>query len=452
MSVKIVLVGAGSSNFGTGTIGDILGNKILPGSEICLHDIDGERLNKMLQKAERAIEKHSLDFTVSATVDRKKAFQNADFIIISIEVGDRFKLWQEDWRIPQQYGFRQVFGENGGPGGCFHALRVIPPTLEICADAMDIAPSAHIFGYSNPMTAITTTVHRAFPGISFTGLCHEIASLERYLPTILNRSFDELDCTAGGLNHFSCLLEARDRKTGEDLYAEIMEKAYTFFSKEVGSSDMWNHYLQTGDFAFSEGSRKRAELAGTFEWTERRLFKFVMENYHLLPITVDSHFGEYISWAWDVADHRGIVDFFDYYRVCCSNWVDQEISLDCHERVVPIIEGILNDSGYLEAAVNIPNKGYIDELPEWIAVEVPGYVKKTGIEGKKLGQLPKGFLALLRSYCGVYDLIAEAVLHKSKDYLMQALLANPVVHRALPLQDMVDRMIDQQREWLGYLK
>ena len=54
------------------------------------------------------------------------AFKGADFIISSIEVGNRFTLWEEDWKVPQQYGIGQVYGENGGPGGVFHALRIIP--------------------------------------------------------------------------------------------------------------------------------------------------------------------------------------------------------------------------------------------------------------------------------------------------------------------------------------
>ena len=38
--------------------------------------------------------KHNLSlFELSATTDRKTALQGADFCIISIEVGDRFKLW-----------------------------------------------------------------------------------------------------------------------------------------------------------------------------------------------------------------------------------------------------------------------------------------------------------------------------------------------------------------------
>ena len=87
--------------------------------------------------------------------------------MISIEVGDRFELWEQDRSVPQQFGFRQVFGENGGPGGLFHSLRVIPPILEICEDISRICPDAWVFNYSNPMSRICTTVHRKFPNLKF---------------------------------------------------------------------------------------------------------------------------------------------------------------------------------------------------------------------------------------------------------------------------------------------
>ena len=41
---KIVLIGAGSANFGLGTIGDIFKSKILEGSTISLHDINSKTL------------------------------------------------------------------------------------------------------------------------------------------------------------------------------------------------------------------------------------------------------------------------------------------------------------------------------------------------------------------------------------------------------------------------
>ncbi len=455
MNKKIVLVGAGSAQFGLGMLGDIFASEKLRGSEITLLDINEKALNHVKEETDAFLENHKLNYTINATTNRKEAFKGADFIIISIEVGDRFTLWDQDWKIPQQYGIHQVYGENGGPGGLFHALRIVPPILEICRDAMDICPDAWIFNFSNPMTSITTTVHRAFPGIHFVGMCHEIASLERYLPSILNKPFEEMELYAAGLNHFSCLLEARDKKTGKDLYPEILEKAPGFFSKEPGFSDMLDYYRKTGKVIHTEGSTSRMDLGienSAYYWADRRLFKFIMENYNLMPITGDSHFGEYLSWAWDVADHRGIVDFYDFYKKMLSVEAKPEIQLEVHERFVPIAEGMIDDSAYIEPAVNVPNNGLIADLPDWVAVEVPGIITKEGVKGRKMENLPKGYTALLRNYTGTYDLTAEAILKGSKDLAIQALLANPVVDKAATLRDMLDRVISAQSPWLNYLK
>ena len=180
--MQIVLIGAGSAQFGLGTLGDLMQSKKLSGSKIWLVDINEKALSDVYAKASVFIKEHQLPFTVEATTDRRQALQGCDVVVISIEVGDRFALWDEDWTLPQQYGINQVYGENGGPGGIFHSLRTTPPIMDICDDVVDLCPDAWVFNYSNPMTAITTTVLRKHPQLKFVGMCHEIASLERYLP------------------------------------------------------------------------------------------------------------------------------------------------------------------------------------------------------------------------------------------------------------------------------
>ncbi len=49
--MKIVLIGAGSAQFGFGTLGDIFQSKKLAGSEICLVDIDEKALDHVTQVA-----------------------------------------------------------------------------------------------------------------------------------------------------------------------------------------------------------------------------------------------------------------------------------------------------------------------------------------------------------------------------------------------------------------
>jgi alpha-galactosidase len=181
------------------------------------------------------------------------------------------------------------------------------------------------------------------------------------------------------------------------------------------------------------------------------VFKVILEKFGLMPITSDSHFGEYIPWAYDVTDHRGILDFYNFYKNYLAT-VQPQIELKVSERVVPIIEGILTDAGFVEEAVNIPNNGLIANLPDWLAVEVPAVVDKDGLHGVPLGELPRGFSGLLLNQAAVHDLTAEAILTKSKAAALQALLVDPVVNRYDGMEEMLDTMIAYQEKFLGYLK
>ena len=77
------------------------------------------------------------------------------FCIISIE----------DWSNDLIFGIKigkylynmelnKFIGENGGPGGLFHSLRVTPPIVKICDDINTIGPNAFVFNYSNPMQRV----------------------------------------------------------------------------------------------------------------------------------------------------------------------------------------------------------------------------------------------------------------------------------------------------------
>ncbi len=448
MEKRIVLIGAGSAQFGYGTIGDILQSEILAGSEIVLLDINPVTVGVVEETGKAFIEEHGLPYHVTATTNRAEALQGADYVIISIEVGDRFELWEQDWRIPQQYGVQQIYGENGGPGGLFHALRITPPILEICADVMEICPEAVVFNFSNPMSRICTTVTRAFPDLKFVGLCHEINSLEMFLPLVLEVPYDQLKVRAAGLNHFSAVITAEYAETGADAYPDIREKAPLFFGNMPSLDSVFKYFKETGIWP------EKPEDFATIEkeaWPERGVFKAVLEKFGVLPITSDSHFGEYIQWAYDVTDHKGINDFYRFYKEYLSN-VEPKIELRLSERIVPIIEGILTDSGYEEPAVNIPNNGLLTDLPDWISVEVPATVDKDGLHGISMGRLPSGFLGLLTNQVAVHDLTAEAIINKSRSAALQALLVDPIVNQYRGIEEMLDTMIQYQEKWLGYLK
>ena len=422
MENRIVLIGAGSAMFGLGTLGDIFKTKTLQGSTIVLHDINPKALRKVQDIAQQFIRERELPYTISATTSRQEALQGATFCIISIEVGDRYELWEQDWKIPLQYGIRQVYGENGGPGGLFHSLRIIPPILEICDDISKICPDAHVINFSNPMSRICHTINRKYPHLKLIGLCHEVASLPIHLPLMLETPLSNLSFRAGGLNHFSVLVEIEYKDTGKDAYPDVREKAPGYFEN----------------------------------MPERGLFREILERFDYLPTTTDSHFGEYIQWAHDVVDHNGILNFYATYKAGCLEQIPQSRIKGTPEaeywRAVPIIEGILTDSHHEELAVNIPNAGFIDNLPPDLIVEVPAIVNKDGVHGVKLGALAKGFTGLMYNQVAVHDLTTEAVLTGSRKIALQALLVDPVVDSVRAAEQTLDAVLERQNRYLGYIK
>ena len=445
MAKKIVLIGAGSATFGFGVLGDIFRTEALKGSSVVLHDINPQTLKKVETITRQFIQEHNLSYNISATTSRKEALQEADFCISSIEVGNRFELWEQDWYIPQQYGNSQVYGENGGPGGLFHSLRIIPPILEICEDIQNICPDAFVFSLSNPMSRICLAVKRKFPELKFTGLCHEIATLPEILSGILNTPFSNLATKSGGLNHFTILLEAVYKGSGKDAYPEIREIASEFLRTLPELSD---------SLRVSHGQTDIPAVYKGRDWSDRRLIKEILDKFGYLPITVDSHFGEYIQWAQEVVDHKGILDFYDWYK----DWSfthTPEIKIEGTkdtERVIPIIAGIVTDSGHEELAVNVPNTGLIDNLPEDLVVEVPAIIDKNGVHGIPLGAFPKGIAGLLNNQVATYDLTAEAAITGSRELALQALLVDPCIDSLKAAEQMLDTILKRQKDYLGYIQ
>ena len=435
---RIVLIGAGSTVFGLGVVSDIFKSKYFQNSTIVLHDINPEALEKTYKIAKKYKEELGKKVLLQATTSRSEALKGANFCLISIEVGDRFQLWDQDWKLPLQYGIRQVYGENGGPGGLFHSLRIIPPILEICRDIQAICPDAFVFNYSNPMQRICHSVTTQYPDLKFIGLCHEIKSMPRQLPKLMQTDISNIEFTAGGLNHFSILLEAKYKDSGADGYPAIRKNFENYFF------DLVNDH---------EGFRSEPGA-------ERGVFFRLFKDYNYLPITTDSHLGEYIQWAYSVADHRGILHFYESYKKKCLSFFDSDKiygsffnmdNKDFHERFVPIAEAVIGNENLREDSVNIPNKSFIESLPSDIVVEVPAIVNNKGIEGVHLKNYPKSFGSLLNLQAGVIQLTTEAVLEQSKHKAYLALLADPVVDDAKEAKKLLDNMLMMQEDHLSYL-
>jgi alpha-galactosidase len=91
--------------------------------------------------------------------------------IVSVESGPSEGLWQRDWEIPLQFGVRQPYGENGGPGGLAHTLRQVPALLAIAHDMERLCPDAWLINFTNPLPRLCLAVS-LYSRIRMVGLCH----------------------------------------------------------------------------------------------------------------------------------------------------------------------------------------------------------------------------------------------------------------------------------------
>ena len=253
---RIVLIGAGSAAFGPASLMDINSSEVLKGSTVVLHDINQEKLDRVYDILAKENDILGNKFTIEKTLDRKIALKNANFIICSIENGERFPLRRQDNSIPRKHGSTEMMAENGGPGGFFHSARQIPEHVRIGQDIMNICPDAFLIVYSNPIARISLALKRAVPGLKFVGLCHQIGLLTKeHLAAMMGRNIEDMEVVTGGLNHFAFLLGLEEKSTRENLLPEFHSKCVDYFKDKWDRFDFadltFELYKRTGCFCYA---------------------------------------------------------------------------------------------------------------------------------------------------------------------------------------------------------
>jgi len=449
--IKIVMIGAGSCCFCPVTLSDILlSDKLnaLP-LEICLMDIDAHALEGSHEFAKKAVAFSGRNVKLSATTVLDEALAGADFVVSAIEV-DRYHYWSMDFHIPRRYGFRQVYGENGGPGGMFHFLRNLAPTLHIARRMEALCPDAFLINYTNPEAKLVEAVLK-LTKIRAVGVCHGFDMGVEQVAKILGVEPDDIEVTGYGLNHFGWLTKIIDKKTGEDLYPKLKEK------------ELKSHWLAN--------------------WDEVGLSRMMLRTFGLYPYPGTNHIGEYIAWSdeflastkiqyffdpvkekpWETKKHpRFVYDFcsnptgIDFSEVdkdkdqeYLENFVIGENGLTrSHEYGIPIIEAIVYDEDKFIPSLNLLNNGQIPNIIPGMCVEGPVRIDAEGIHPVNVEPLPAAIAAMINQQGAIHQLLIEAYTEKSRGKLLQAMLLDPTISNYNNAVALIDEMFEREKEIL----
>jgi len=435
---KITFLGAGSTIFAKNVLGDCMLSDTFSTSEICLYDIDENRLRES-ELMLTAINNHSnagkaVIRSFLGVENRKNALRGATFVVNAIQVGGYDPCTISDFEIPKKYGLRQTIADTLGIGGIMRALRTIPVMADFARDMEEVCPDAWLMNYTNPMSILTGYMQR-YTGVKTVGLCHSVQVCSEGLLKSLGME-DKLTNRKeliAGINHMGWLLQIRD-SDGLDLYPEIRRRANGKNNTEKHPDMVRFEYIRQFGHYCTESSEHNAEYS---------------------PFFIKSKYPELID--------RFNIPLDEYPRRCIeqiANWQKQKGDLisspslnheRSHEYASYIMESIANNTPY-KIGGNVINKGgLISNLPHEACVEVPCLVDGMGIHPCYVGALPNQLAAMNMTHINVHLLTIEAAVTLKKDAIYQAAMLDPHTTSELSIDDirgMVDELIDAHGAYL----
>lgn len=435
---KLTFIGAGSFGFTRGLVRDVLTFPLLRDVEICLMDIDDERLDFALKSVEKIIQLGNYPAKVWATKDRIEALKEADVVLVTILVGST-DVWRHDIEIPKKYNVDFNVGDTRGTAGIFRALRTIPVMVSIAKDMEQYCPDALMLNYTNPMAMLCRAMNRA-SNIQLTGLCHSVQGTAEMLARWIGAPMSEITYTCAGINHQAFYLKYEwNGKDAYPLLREAIEKP-EIYNEEIVRNEMFKAL----GYYVTESSGHNSEYNWWFRKRQDLIEKYCTHG-----------------TGWNPGVHAYILKEYQKregdWKEEAKKWFAKEtpISLERgHEYAAYIINAIKGGETF-QFNGNVPNTKLITNLPDDVCVEVPVFVDKAGLHPVHVGALPPQLVALNHLSVMTEEMAVEAALTGDPTLVYQACCYDPLAASVLSLAEirsMVNELLEVNRPYLPQFK
>lgn len=458
MSDRRIVVVGGGSQFCVGLSESLIdyARDMLASTTVVLLDIHEGNLNFVHQYASRLAQAVGVDMKFEKTTDRRRAFDGADFILTTFRPGFH-EQQEQDETIPPKYGLQG--NETVGIGGIFMACRVVPVLRDICADAQELCPDAWIINYTNPTQYVADAVRR-ISDMRIISLCDGYVEVAEDLGLLLEVDPEDITIYPAGTNH--ALWVMRFTVKGEDGYSLLRERLsqmeqaeidelyapppeFDFLGLEVKSDQVYEQFIPHYHFPFS---LKVFEIYGLLP-APRYYWRYHLDQD---AVIAEERSGHYVTMAGFYMKHA-VPRMFE--------GLDQRLeqasrNLQTSRRkgggshgdlAVRVISAMVNDLGET-FAVNVPNRGAISNLPHDAIVEVAATVDRLGPHPFAMGPLPKSLVGYQYALILSQELAVDAALTGSRNDLLKAILAHPLIHSVDAAKKAMDELLALQADWL----
>ena len=435
---KFAFIGAGSLQFTSSCVRDLLTFPAFSECEFALMDTNADNLKNIEKVVLSIIEKMNCPkCKVTVTQDRTEALKDADAVLCTVFNGD-IDIWQYDILIPKKYGIDINIGDTRNVSGIFRALRNIPLMLDICRDIEKYCPNAVFLNYTNPMSMLCGAMQK-YSNVEVTGLCHSVQHTIEMLSSWLELPYDEINYHCMGVNHqaFYTKLE----HNGEDLYPKLRKLLENpeYLNIEQVRNEM---FLKLGYYV-TESSGHNSEYNQWFRKRPDLIEKYCTHG------TGDNP-GEY-AFSLNVRKERRQNPQKQY-----DDWFTKEFdNKKSVEYAADIFNARIGDGKPFIFNGNVINNGSIPNLPYDACVEVPVVADRMGFKTTIAGPLPEHLAIIVNTTARIESLVIEAAMQKSKDMVYHAVYMDPLSSAVCSLDEiknMCDELFEINRDFLGDYK
>jgi alpha-galactosidase len=421
--MKLVLVGAGSFVFGPTVLLDAIARHQMSG-ELVLVDLNAEAGEVMAALGRRIASDVGAACAVTYTADRRTALPGADFVILSA-APEGARRWTMDRDILNAAGMPDQVRECGGLGGLSYSLRTISLALDLSADMAELCPRAALLDATNPMPRLVTAVHR-YTSIRAYGFCNVAqggANGYEWLARLVGRPYEAIDVVTAGLNHFCWLLSIRDRTTGEDLFGQVVAAVRAGEGRDFVLLRKW---LDTyGGIGVSGGGH--------------------MAEY--MPPDPDAVYRMRPPFHGDAAEREARLQALRAIAAGEQNW-RTDLTGGSWEHPTDLAIALATGTTLHLPMLNLPNEGYLADLPAGRIVEVPAVAEAGTVRGIAVGSLPGRVGELCRRLSDVHELVAEGAATGDRQALKQAIAVDLAIPDKPAALGVLDQLIAAHRDIL----
>ncbi|MCL2707988.1 MAG: 6-phospho-beta-glucosidase [Defluviitaleaceae bacterium] len=415
--MKIAVIGAGSSY--TPELFEKLSEyrERLPVGEVALMDVDPERLSIMEGFCKRFCKKLGFDVNITATGDRLRAIDGADFIDVQLRVGkNAARVFDE--KIPLKYGI--VGQETTGPGGMMKAFRTIPVMLEIAGDVVKHNPSAWIINYTNPTGLVTEAVAK-YTTAKIAGLCSGGFAPRWLVADALKVDEALVHYDYVGLNHlnFAYDITIGGRQLSGDEFKTILGR-------------------------FAEGDREWIDMLGMIPSGYLQYYVHAGKKVKELteaPLTR----GETIGGL----EKEIFVEYADESVDSKPASLKKRGGGGYSEVAIGVMDAIYNNRDRW-MVINVPNNGTLKFLPDDAVIETACTVNAAGVKPLAPRRVPSEVWGLIAAVKNYEQLAVEAAVHSDKNKALLALLAHPLVGDLEIAVPMLDELLEANKRYLRF--